>query len=187
VPNTMQVTIGANTYFAYADLATAVEYLAANIEAGPFLAASPDVQAQCLVSMTRTLDRQLWQGDVTVPGQAHAFPRINLQYADGTPVDSATVPQQVIDACCEGAAQLADGSNLMDVQNTFNYDKRLKAGSVEIEKFRQTDDAPRFPQVIMELVGLWLGGGAGVPVGSRSTGTGGCTAFDRLYDFTQGF
>jgi hypothetical protein len=182
-----QVEIFGNSYDSYADLPTAIEYLSANIEASDFLTASADVQGQALVSMTRTLNRQQWQGKQTDGYETMAWPRSGLFYPDGTPVDPNSIPDAVVSACCEGAADLCAGSNLMDAANTFNYTKRLKAGSVEIENFRQVDDVPRFPQVVQELIGFWLGGGGDLPVGSQSSGTCGKTIFNESYDVNRGF
>jgi hypothetical protein len=182
------VTINGVDYDVYADLPTAQAYLAAQITATAWNAADPTTQSQALVSMTRTLDRQLWQGAQTDGYETHAWPRTGLYYPDGTPVDPESVPLALVDACCEGAAQLVDGSTLQDVANTFNYDKVIKAGSVSVEKFRQVDDAPRFPQVVQELIGFWLGGdSSNIPVGARSTGTGGRSIMGEKYDVNRGF
>jgi hypothetical protein len=182
------VTIGGVDYESYVDLADAQRYLAAQIEATAFLAATPDQQGAALVSMTRTIDRQTWQGTATDGYANGAWPRTGLFYPDGvTPVPPDVVPFQIIDAVCEGASLLINGSNLQDVPNTFNTQKSLKAGSVEVVNFRTTDPSPRFPQVVQELVGYWLGGGSGFPVGSVASGTGGRTVFNEQYNVNQGF
>lgn len=180
------VTINGTDYPSYATLEYAIQYLSASIEATDFLAATATVQSQALVSMTRTIDRQSWQGTQTDGYEDAAFPRTGLYYRDGTPVDANSVPVQVEDACCEGAAQLVSGGTFMDAATTFNYQKVIKAGSVSVENFRQIGRQPRFPQVIQELIGLWLGG-ALLPLGSESTGTDKRTIFNELYDLTTGF
>lgn len=185
-----QVVIATQSYDSYIDLADALEYLAAQFsdDATAFLALTTDDQGRCLVAMTRTFDRQRWQGTRTDDAQGHQFPRTGLQYADGTPVDPDTIPGRLAEATAEGAAQIANGSTLQSASSTANLTKTLKAGSVEIDYFRDAnfDAAPRFPQVVQELIGMWLGG-AGLPIGSISAGTDGRTAFKDKYDVKQGF
>lgn len=183
------VTIGSNTYDVYADLPTAQAYLAAQLTAITWNDpnTTPDQQSAALVSMTRVLDRQKWQGEQTDGYETHAWPRSGLIYADGTDVDPTIVPDALVNACMEGAAQLLDGSTLEDVSTTQNITRSLKAGSVQIEYFREIDGSPRFPQVIMELIGLWLGGMSAIPFGAQAKGTDGKTAFRDTYDVKQGF
>lgn len=180
------VTINGNDYDTYADLPTALVYWAGQIEATDIMAMTSDQQSAALVSMTRVIDRQVWQGEQTDGYETHAFPRSGLTYADGTPVDSGSVPCQIAEACMEGASQLASGASFQDQANTFNTTKTLKAGSVEIDYFRQLGPFSRFPQTIQELVGLWLGGRGNV-FGSESTGTGAKTIFNEQYDVNRGF
>ncbi len=181
------VTINGQDYDVYIDLADALIYWQGQVESTTILGLDSDQQGACIVSMTRTLDRQVWQGAPTaLSGQLHAWPRTGLSYADGTSVASDSVPIQVIDACAEGASQLAAGSNLQDTPNTFDAQKMLKAGSVTIMNFREVGPFPRFPQVIQELIGLWLGGGA-VTLGSESYGTRGKGISSHQYNVNQGF
>lgn len=183
------VTINGVNYDVYADLATANDYLAAQISAATWNDAgtTDEQRSQALVSMTRTLDRQRWVGTQTDGYETHAWPRSGVFYPDGTPVDPGLVPQAIIDACCEGAAQLLDGNGIQDSPDTFDYNRVVKAGSVMVERFRQTDPQPRFPQVVAELIGFWLGGGQNLPADSLSSGTGGKTIFNEQYDVNRGF
>lgn len=186
----MEVTIGDYTYWVYADVPTSIAYLTGQFsdDATAFLASTTDQQATALVAMTRTLDRQYWQGAPTDPlHQANAWPRIGLCFPDGTPVDAYMTPQQIIDACCEGAAMLTNGSDLQATQNTANLQRSLKAGSVTIENFRQViGTSPRFPQVVQELIRFWIGGSP-TALGSESTGTGRKAESDRQFNLTRGF
>lgn len=182
------VTIGSNNYDVYADVETADVYLAAQVSASTWndVGTTSDQKAAALVSMTRILDRQQWAGAQTDGYETHAWPRSGCFYPDGTAVDSGLVPQAVIDACCEGAAQLVAGGTFQDTPDTFDFNRVVKAGSVMVERFRQTEPSSRFPQVIMELIGPWLGGGVGI-VGSKSTGTDGRTIMNEDYDVSRGF
>jgi hypothetical protein len=170
-------------------LADALTYLAGQSEASAFLAADANQQAIWIVSMTRLLDRQTWQGSVTDGyGQIHAWPRAGLFYPGAPPVavNPLDVPQQVIDACFEGAAQLAAGSSIQDAANTFPNQRMIKAGSVAVEYFRELGPFPRFGPIIQELIGYWLGGGGNFP-SAISTGTSGKSEAKRNFDFSRGF
>lgn len=187
--NTMQVTIAGDSFFAYADVPTAIYYLTGQFsdDATAFLAASTDDQGRALVAMTRTLDRQTWQGAPTDPlHQEGDWPRTGLTYPDGTPVDPLSVPAQIVDACCEGGAMILNGNQLQNQQTTENLTRDLKAGSVSITYFRQLiGTSPRFPQIITELIRFWFGS-VGV-LGSESTGTGRKAESDRQWDYTRGY
>lgn len=189
--NTFIVTIAGTDYPAYADLATANAYLAAKLDATAWVALTDDQKGAALVSMTRTLDRQVWQGAPTdgyEPPAGMAWPRSGLSYPDGTPVDSTSIPDAVVYACIEGANLLASGSDLESTSSTASLTRSLKAGSVAIEYFRQIDQQSRFPQAIMELIGFWLGGSNSGMV-AVATGTCGETAFGdcEQYDVNQAF
>jgi len=178
------VTIGANDYDAYRDLSATELYLAGQIGATTWHASTDDDQkGRAIVSGTRFIDRQAWQGEKADPYQAHQFPRTGLTYADGSEVPSDAVPQEVLDAESELAALLIDGT---DVQNVGSPDEKLiqslKAGSAAITYFRgEAGAGQRLPQIIQELLGRWLAGAGAGLVGTAS-GTDGEDAFadDRL-------
>ncbi len=182
-----EVEINGESYRSYVSLADAQTYLAAQIEATGWAAATPEQQSVALVTMTRILDRQRWQGIPVDYYDDGAWPRSGVTYPNtAIAVPDDVIPLQIIDACCEGASQLLNGATFQDAPNTFNAQKSLKAGSVEIVNFRTVGDNPRFPQVIQELIGWWLGGQS-TPLGSVSAGTEGRSIMDRTYDVFVGF
>ncbi len=149
--------------------------------------AEDEDKKRAAVSATRLLDRQIWQGEKAASSDVGAFPRTGLTYPDGSEVPSDIVPTELLDADAEIAMALIAGAA---VQNDgFNATaRRLKAGSVEIENFRSTGPGPRFPVVVMELVGRWLGGANGTGFGgSLSTGVDGCSDFRRGYGVSRGY
>ena len=178
------ITIGAATYDAYRSLEDHEEYLDAQITATTWHASEDDDQkGRAIISATRFIDRQAWQGEKSDPYQAHQFPRTGLTYADGSAVPSDAVPTEVLDAESELAAMLIDGT---DVQNVSSPDEKmiqsLKAGSAAISYFRgDAGLGQRFPQIVHELLGRWLAG-AGAGLVGIATGTDGEDAFadDRL-------
>jgi len=69
---------------------------------------------------TAYLDRRynnLWMGRRVERLQALSFPRVDVRDFDGFAVGSDSVPQQVIDACCEGAVLSLSEDLLPDITN----------------------------------------------------------------------
>lgn len=173
------VTISGNDYDTYRDLADTEEYLEAQISAATFQASTDDNQkGRAIVSATRFLDRQEWQGEKADQYQVHAFPRTGLTYVDGSDVPSDAVPTEVLDAESELAAIMIDGT---DVQGTnapgAQTIQSLRAGSAAITYFRGEEQLSRFPQIVHELLGRWLLGAAPGLV-SIATGVDGEDEFD---------
>lgn len=175
-----EVQIGAETYFVYADVATANAYMEAAVgeAADAWRSADETAQGRALVSGTRAIDAQSWKGQKTVADQPGAFPRIGLFYPDGQAVPFDEVPLQVVTASIELAAMLNAGQPISPAAERQATAKRLKAGSVEIENFRQFGPVGIWPPTIMDLLGFWLANGRGLGVaGSVATGTCGRSAF----------
>lgn len=173
------ITIDGTDFDAYATVATADDYMVAAYHGATWRAALADDKARSLVTATRLLDRQVWQGRKASDAQALDWPRSGI-----AGVDDSAVPQAVVDATCELALSILDGSSVQTNATTEEQAKRLKAGSVEIENFRlssSTDGAPRFPQIVHELVGQWLASSA--PLTATSAGTD-ATALSTDYGFT---
>ena len=186
------VDIGGETYEVYADVATADAYMNAAIgeAADAWRAADEEAKARGMVSGTRAIDLQQWKGEKTDPDQPLDFPRTGLTYPNGTAVPSDAVPQEVIDASIELGAMLNAGISIDPAEARATTARRLKAGSVEIENFRQFGYVGVFPSQIMKLLGFWLagsGGSAGIG-GAEAYGTCGRSAFRRpQYKPSRGF
>lgn len=118
-----QVTINATDYDVYADVAYADAYLAADIARATAWAAlsAGDTKKQALVSATRTLQRMTGWVDGMAPE-----------------IDSAITAVQ--DATSVLAADMAAKPKLSKSAGTSSNIKRTKAGSAEVEFFRQSDD-----------------------------------------------
>jgi hypothetical protein len=182
-----EVTIGGNTYDTYVDLATCDAYADGAASADDYRAADSDTRSRGIVSGTRLIDRQTWQGEPVAPGQEHAFPRSGLFYPDGSPVGISMDPQQILDACCELAIAIVGGSAVQDQTSTDNTTRSLKAGSVEIVNFRTAPQGLRMPLPAQELIGMWLGGQSPAVGLSLSFGTDKRSEFNRDPNFNQGF
>lgn len=174
------VSVNSTTFTVYgptgatATLDAAKTYLKAAIGAGPDAwnaLATDDLKSKFIVAAFRYLERQVWAGAKTVAGQTEQWPRTGVVDAYDVAVDSASVPQVLIDAQYELAAIFAGDETVASAASTGSNIKRLKAG-VEVEYFRATDvdsTATKLPQVVMEMVGMFLGGATGLV---RSTVSG---------------
>jgi hypothetical protein len=148
------VLIDSQPYTTYADVETADEYLAAAIHATNWATASEDTKAKALVSATRLLNRQKWVGTKADADQELASPRTGV---DG--VEDDEIPQAVIDASIELALALVDGSDVQTVASQEQAVRSIRAGSVAIDYFRSTAlYVGRFPQIVQELIGVYLSG-----------------------------
>lgn len=175
------VTIGGETYDVYADVATADTYLEASVGAAADAWRDADdvAKSRALVSGTRAIDAQSWKGEKTDEAQALDFPRTGLTYPDGSEVPSDEVPNEIVVASIELAAMLNNGEEIDPQTARLATARRLKAGSVEIENFRQFGVLGVYPTSIMRLVGYWLAGSDGIGFGgSESSGTCGKSSFN---------
>lgn len=148
------IQIGSNTYDVYADRAIAEDYLAAALHATVWATATDLKKDQALITATRILDRQIWRGVKTSDSQPNEFPRDDMEI-DG--VDDGVTPQDIIDAACEIAELLLEGSDLQTTQNQSNKISFAGAGTARVSFFRGAEGiATRFPQIVQELVGKYL-------------------------------
>lgn len=166
------VQIGSTEYEAYSSLVDAEEYMLAVIgsHADAWRAeTSDDVKVRALVSSTRLLDRQNWQGEKTSDGQPLQWPRTGVTT---DPPETNEIPQEIVDASVELAAYMLSGEFDALQQNTANAIQSAKAGSASVTYFRGAEGVSyRFPLPVQELIGKWL-------KGAGATRTGGVEAYD---------
>lgn len=162
------VTIGADTFDIYGTEAGAATYFRARLGASAWNSAGSSDKKRGLVSATRWIDSARWQGAPTASGQALAFPRTGLLDCDGVAVDDSTVPAEVDQACYELALKLLEDPTLVDNVNSGSDEKRLKAGSAEIEFFRNASSslpgggASLFPAAAARLLRCFIAGASGI-------------------------
>lgn len=178
-----EITIGANTYEVYQDVAEISVYADGMIgdQGDAWRAADATTQARAGVSSTRILNRLVWAGTLTDGYGPLAWPRSGLVYADGSPVDPSVIPTQVLDANSEIATALTAGLVIQPDPNA-EATRILKAGSVMIEYFRTVDgQVLPLPLAVFQLIGLWLSGAGGALGLSIASGVCEKTSFDREY------
>jgi hypothetical protein len=177
------VTVDGVVFDAYRSLADTDAYLTAHVQAAAWLALSDDARGRAVVTATRQLDRLRWAGERTADDQAHAWPRTGL-----SDVADDETPTEVLDAESELALLLGLGQDVTAGSLAASRKKRVKAGSVEVEyDLAAQRTAARFPPVVTELVGRWLGGTSALLAGGAiATGTDGCSAFEQPIGLTRG-
>jgi hypothetical protein len=173
------ITIGSNDYDALDTLANVEAYLAgsATDQATAFSAAVELAQQKAIIEATRVLQRQSW---TATDGVATAV-------ADAADSD---LPQGIKDATAELAAYIANGElDFITNASTESTQKRIKAGSVELENFRSIgvgSSGYRFPLNVFELVRPYLSSTTAASNLASSSGTSRTSQFDTGYGIIDG-
>ena len=145
--------LGAN---AYADVATASDYLASRGIAAWQLAA-PASQEAALIQGADYLNGLMWRGH-KLEARVMAWPRGGVVDADGLPVAENIVPAAVVAANIEVAALIVSGSNPLAPQERGGLLSSLTVGDISMS---YAPDAPAetiYPVVRGLLRGLLRGG-----------------------------
>lgn len=154
------IIIDSQPFDSYRTVTQADGYLAAALHALNWSSASAMTKAQALVTATRLLDRQRWASDYDAQTERFAV-------------------QSILNACCEIALALVDGSDIQSEQSTAQKLQSIRAGSVSLTYFRGAEGTPtRFPVIINELLRDYLVGGATLVVSGQATGVGGTSSTD---------
>lgn len=153
------ITIGANNYEVYDTLANAEIYFAARVGATVWDAALDADKNKALVSASRWLDRITWKGAKTSDVQPISHPRTGLTDRDGIVVSSTVIFADIISAFFEMASAILVDATAPDVSGGTNPKriKKVKADTAEVEFFPHSMSGGRFPTVIGELLGPFLG------------------------------
>lgn len=179
------VTIQGNEYPVYADRDAAEEYAVAAFHATDWLLLSDEDKDRTLVTATRMLDRQSWQGTRTDANQDLAWPRDNVGCPD---VVDGVIPQNVITASIEIAIAFASGSDMQSGNNVQSQLQSIRAGDVSLTYFWGSQaEVSRFPTIVQELLACMLGAGAAVSgaLGAFSSGTGGSSVTNQNFGFND--
>lgn len=155
----MTITVGTNSYITVANANT---YFASSLSNDDWSALDDDTKERALITATRMIDRQIWSGAKTSDAQALQWPRTGVIDSYGNDVSSGSVPQAIIDATCELALAIYQDPTIQTTKSTSTNTKRVKAGSAEVEFFRP-QKIGRFPTLVQELIGQFLGGANALP------------------------
>lgn len=164
-----QVTIGTETYEVYGTEAEFKIYMAGHMNSSAYDNATPANMRKSMVSGTRWIERANWGGQKTdlVTPQPLEFPRTGLTDKDGNEVDSANTPTEVEYACYELNLILLSKPKAMDAINSGSNIKKVEAGDAKVTFFKSTFGSfPKFPNVVNNLIGLYLDGAYGRDFGA---------------------
>ena len=130
----MIIDINGNQYDAFADVATADDYLAGDVQRGPAWSAitDPDEKGRGLVSATRLMLTLPWVGEVPDP---------SVDQLDPIPTVAAMLAADLV-ASPELFADASGNSNV----------KTVKAGSVDIEFFTPVQGGPPIPRRLWDML-----------------------------------
>ncbi len=124
------------------------------------ISSSPDQgKPAALIRATAAIDATYRSrfGGTKTGGRAQSlqWPRSGAYDAEGELIASDEIPQEVIDATCEAALrELAEPGSMMPDIAAGGVEKRIKAGSVEIERFGNAPAAATFSIIDGILSGL---------------------------------
>lgn len=175
------ITIGGINYTAYASLAEADAYLAADpTRAAAWAALTVDQKGVNLVAATRRLDLLEWSGTPLSDTQTTDWPRENAT-CSGKPVTSTDVPIEIENGTILQAGSIALAPDQSNAGTSGSNIRRVAAGSAEVEFFRPTIPGLALQdETVFQLVHCLLAGAdgtTGVGFGIAS-GTGGQSIFE---------
>lgn len=173
------VTISGTAFDIYGTRAAADTYMSARLGNESWKGASSSDKDKSLVSGTRYIDRQNWQGQKTdlITPQPLEFPRTGLTDKDGNAVGSVLVPLLVEEANYEMALTILADTTASDNATSGSNIKAVRAGTAEVKFFR-AEDGTKLPTTIHEMIGLWLDGNlTSASTGNLVTGDDGCSTF----------
>lgn len=166
----------------YGGLAAAQNYVAAlfSPQADAWLALDPNTKARTLRAATLYLERLAWDGTRTGLAGADpttlAWPRTEVT-VDGQPIDSTTVPADVVSATFELAVGISADPTLITKADQGSLISSVSAGPASVSFAFPTSaasgTATRFPLVVQQLIGKYLATPGGTTEGG-SGGFGGC-------------
>lgn len=150
----------------YGGLPAAINYIGAKFgqTSLAWLGLSSDQQGQTLVTATRYIDEQPWDGDATglvgTTPTTLQFPRLGLKRND-IDVDSTTVPPEVVQAVFELSILIAQKPTIVDqVDQGSNIQSVGGGGAPSVSYFAQTSaargTATVMPTVVQRLLGRFL-------------------------------
>jgi len=146
----------------YADLADANNYVAGMFspQGTAWLALTDNQKGQTLLTATRRFEAIAWDGTATGVGTSLAFPRTGL-FRDGVPVDSTTVPPEIVEGCIELAVAIAAKPGLVNAADQgSNVQSAQGGGGVGVTFFAPTSAASGtatvLPVQVQRLVGRFM-------------------------------
>lgn len=148
----MAITKGTDSY---CEISEAVTYHEGRLHNDDWLNASTTTREAALKWATRMLDALSWKGQKTATAQVLKWPRTYVYDDNGDQLDTASMPQFLIDATAEYALQLIKSDRESDSDTQGISD--VKAGEVEVS-FDKNDRASKTPSSVYRLINQYVSG-----------------------------
>jgi len=171
------ITIGADTFDVYGPRADADSYFNGKLNRSSWSSAAGSDKDRALVSATRTLDQQLWEGlptDLVTP-QALAWPRTGVTDKNDQPVGDTVFPQDLLYGYYELAQQILDNPALDEAANQDSNIKSVTADVVNVRFFRPVTGTI-LPTTVFNWIKQFLGSNSS-SIGGFASGTDQCSEF----------
>lgn len=176
------LTINSNPYVAYASVAEADLLLDIDpVRSAAWALLNADQKAMKIVAATIRLDLLNFRGAKVDPEQERAFPRTGL----GDGVTTTDVPKVVEQATIYLAGSIAINPQFANQGTSGANQKRVKAGSAEVEFFTPTKGSPLQDDMAWTLVKPFVVGKIG-PL-SFASGTDVCPTDPNYGGLHEGF
>lgn len=168
-----QITIGSDTFDTYVTVAQVDSYANGSLNAAAWEALLAADKGRAIVMATRWIDSECWQGVQVDDNQPLAWPRIINEVTIIEPVEKAAILLAILTAA---NPELPDTMSGNVEASADGGTKRLKAGSVEIEYFRNLSfifygggAMSPFPRSVMSLLGAYLCSALGSGLGNAGS------------------
>lgn len=184
------ITIGAVTYNVYAftadPVADANGYLAANIDAAAWTAATTLQKQQAIITAFRMIERERWSGVKLVSSQPTEWPRTGAtKYGEVVPDG---VPDDIANGEFELALALLKNAAILGATSTASSVKGVGAGSARVDFFYPLPGSTtKWPLPANDLLAPYLDGSFGISAILPYVGTGESDFTSLDADRSEGF
>jgi len=171
------ITIGTTDYDVYGPRVDADTYFNGKLNRSTWANAAGSDKDRALVSATRTLDQQLWEGlptDLVTP-QVLAWPRTGVTDKNNQAVADSAFPTDLLNGYYELAQQILDDPALDEAANQDSNIKSVTADVVNVRFFRPVTGSI-LPTSVFNWIKQFLGSNTS-NIGGFATGTDQCSGF----------
>lgn len=167
------ITLSAQDFISYASVAEADRLMLVDpIRGTKWAAKTPDQKGAALVAATNRLDLFSYKGSKTGAPQENQFPRTGIVDRDGAAVLDTDVPLDIATATIYLAGSIAGKASAAGMGGSGSNNKRVKAGSAEVEFFKPTKGTPLADETAYLLIQFYLASSVGaVSAGGMASGT----------------
>ena len=119
-------TLSSSSANSYVSVAEADDYFSLRFSSALW-SISTAIKQQLLVTATKRLENELFQGVKTIPTQSLKFPRVGISDSDGYVINPSTMPIIMLEATCEMAYSYLEEKQFTteQLQNLVSYSASL--------------------------------------------------------------